>query len=260
MKILHLIIYSKSKYSDDVQEGVYENMYKVLSKYYKKYNNNVKTYFIKYNNNVKKTYGKDYIINDDIIHIDGEESFIPGILEKCIVAFKIFSNIEYDYMVRSNISTIIEFNNLITYLNNKPIEYYGSGKLVNLQWNGGGINDSTWYNTIFASGTSIILTNTAVKNIISDEEKMRKNIIDDVSIGIYVREYHKDIKPHQIDSKYFEEVPLFFKDTDESINNYLKTIKDKPIIFYRNKCLGIKGKDRIIDSKQMGIITNFLEL
>ena len=39
MKILHLIIYSKSKYSDDVQEGVYENMYKVLSKYYKKYNN-----------------------------------------------------------------------------------------------------------------------------------------------------------------------------------------------------------------------------
>lgn len=260
MKILHLIIYSNSKYSDDVQEGVYENMYKILSKHYKKYNKNVTTYFIKFNNNVKKTYNKDYIIVDDIIHIDGEESFIPGILEKCITAFKIFYNFNYDYMVRSNISTIINFNNFIQYLTNNPINYYGSGKLVNLQWNGGGINDSTWYNTIFASGTSIILTKNAVKNIIRDEEKIRKDIIDDVSIGIYVREYCSEVKPVQIDTKYFEEVPLFFKDTSESINNYINTIKDRPIIFYRNKCLGIKGNDRVIDYKQMSIITKFLEL
>ena len=35
MKILHIIIYSNSKFSDNIKEGTYENMQKVLSNYYK---------------------------------------------------------------------------------------------------------------------------------------------------------------------------------------------------------------------------------
>ena len=49
MKILHIIIYSNSKFSDNIKEGTYENMQKLLSNYYKKFNDNVTTYFVKYN-------------------------------------------------------------------------------------------------------------------------------------------------------------------------------------------------------------------
>ena len=153
MKILHIIIYSNSKFSDNIKKGTYENMQKVLSNYYKKFNDNVLTYFVKYNENVKSTYWTEYYIENDIIYINGKETFIPGILEKTLLAFKYLNNFDYDYLIRSNISTIIEFNRLISYLEKNPIDYYGAGKLVNLQWTGGGILDSTWYGTLFASGT-----------------------------------------------------------------------------------------------------------
>ena len=155
MKILHIIIYSESD-NNSIKEGTYENMQKLLSNYYKKFNNNVSTYFVKYDNNVKDTYGTDYYIENDIIYINGKETFMPGILEKTLLAIKYLNIFEYDYFLRSNVSTIIEFNRLISYLENNPIDYYGSGKLFNLQCSGwNGVQDSTWFGTLFASGTSI---------------------------------------------------------------------------------------------------------
>ena len=256
MKILHIIIYSNSKYSDNIDNNAYENMQKLLSNYYKKFNNNVTTYFVKYNENVKKIYNTDYHIQDDILFINGKETSIPGILDKTLLAFKYLNDIHYDYLIRSNISTIIDFDKLIKYLIINPINYYGSGKLVNLQWNGGGINDSTWYGTIFASGTSIIFTKEAINDIINNNNIIKRNIIDDVSLGIFIREY-KNIEPSQVNSKHFCEVPFFNKD-EQSINNFINDIKNRDIIFYRNKCFGIMVKNRDIDYKQMEIIIKYL--
>ena len=259
MKILHIIIYSNSKFSDNIKEGTYENMQKVLNNYYKKFNDNVSTYFVKYNEYVKNTYGKEYYIEDNIIYINGKETFIPGILEKTLLAFKYVNNFNYDYLVRSNISTIIEFNRLISYLEENPIYYYGTGKLVNLQWNGGGIFDSTWYGTLFASGTSIIFTKKAVNEIINNMNLFRMDIIDDVSFGIYVKEHKKNETLIEINKKHFYEVPNFSKDS-YSINQFIEFIKNnKDIIFYRNKCFGIYVKNRDIDYKQMDIIINAIK-
>lgn len=258
MKILHIIIYSNSKFSNDINEGTYENMQKVLNNYYKKFNDNVTTYFVKYNENVKSTYNSDYYIENSIIYINGKESSIPGILEKTLLAFKYLNNLDYDYLIRSNISTIIEFNRLISYLEKNPIDYYGAGKLVNLQWNGGGIIDSTWYGTLFASGTSIILTKKAVDEIVNNMNLVRMDIIDDVSLGIYVREY-KNITPIEINQKHFYEVPYFSKNSN-SISNFIEFIKNNnDIIFYRNKCFGIYVKHRDIDYEQMEIIINAIK-
>ena len=258
MKILHIIIYSNSKFSNDIKEGTYENMQKVLSNYYKKFNDNVSTYFVKYNEYVKSTYGTEYYIENDIIYINGKESSIPGILEKTLLSFKYLNNFNYDYLVRSNISTIIEFNRLISYLEKNPIDYYGGGKLVNLQWNGGGIFDSTWYGTLFASGTSIIFTKKAVDEIVNNMNLVRMDIIDDVSLGIYVRE-HKNITPIEINKKHFYEVPHFSKYSN-SISQFIEFIKNnKDIIFYRNKCFGIYVKNRDIDYEQMDIIINAIK-
>jgi len=258
MKIVHIIIYSESKLNDNIEAGTYENMKKLLSNYYKKFNNDVSTYFVKYNNYVKDTYGSNYYIEDDIIYVNGKESFMPGILEKTLVSFKHFNNFEFDYLIRSNISTIIEFNKLISYLENNPIDYYGSGKLVDLQWSGwNGIRDSKWYGTLFASGTSIIFTKNAINDIVANMNLVRMDIIDDVSLGIFVKEHKKHVIPKEVSKEYFCEVPYFMNNSN-SINNFIKYIKNKDIIFYRNKCFGIYVKHRDIDYKQMEVIIKHL--
>jgi|TARA_B110000114_G_scaffold173451_1_gene201062 hypothetical protein len=259
MKILHIIIYSESNINHNIKEGTYENMQKLLSNYYKKFNNNVLTYFVKYDNNIKNTHGTDYYIINDIIYINGEETFMPGILEKTLLAIKYLNISEYDYFIRSNVSTIIEFNRLISYLEINPIDYYGSGKLFNLQCSGwNGVKDSTLFGTLFASGTSIIFTKKAINDIFANMNLVRMEIIDDVSLGIFVKEYKKDVIPIEIDKNYFYEVPYFMKDSN-SIDEFIKYIKNKDIIFYRNKCFGIYVKHRDIDYEQMKIIVNSIK-
>lgn len=259
MKILHIVIYSESNINHSIKEGTYENMQKLLSNYYKKFNNKIFTYFVKYDNNIKKNYGTNYYIENDIIYIDGEETFIPGILEKTLLAIKYLNISEYDYFVRSNVSTIIEFDKLINYLESNPIDYYGSGKLFDLQcagWNG--VKDSSWFGTLFASGTSIIFTKKAIDDIMNNTNLVRMDIIDDVSLGIFVREHKKNVVPKEIDKDYYCDVPLFVKDKD-SINKFIEYIKNKNIIFYRNKCFGIYVKYREIDFIQMQIIVNVIK-
>jgi len=259
MKILHIIIYSESNINDNIKEGTYENMQKLLSNYYKKFNNNVLTYFVKYDNNIKDTYGTEYYIENNIIYIDGEESFMPGILEKTLYSIKYLNILEYDYLVRSNVSTIIEFNKLISYLENNPIDYYGSGKLINLQCSGwNGVKDSSFFGTLFASGTSIIFTKKAIDDILNNINLVRLDIIDDVSLGIFVREYKKNVIPKEIDKKHYCDVPFFLKD-ENNINSFKKYIKNNDFIFYRNKCFGIYVKHREIDYIQMQIIVNIIK-
>lgn len=259
MKILHIIIYSESNINHNIKEGTYENMQKLLSNYYKKFNNNVFTYFVKYDSNIKKTYGTDYYIENDIIYINGEETFIPGILEKTLLAIKYLNICDYDYFVRSNVSTIIEFDKLINYLENNPIDYYGSGKLLDLQCSGwNGVKDSSWFGTLFASGTSIIFTKKAIDEIMNNMNLVRMDIIDDVSLGIFVKEHKKNILPKEIKKDYYCDVPFFIKDID-STNKFIEYIKNNNIIFYRNKCFGIYVKHREIDLIQMQVIINTIK-
>mgnify|MGYP001442903660 CR=1 FL=1 len=257
MKILHLIIYSGSiESNDNITAGAYEKMQITLSNYYKKFNKDVYTYFIVYNNDIKKKYNKEYFIKDDILYIDGQENRIPGIIDKTLLSMEYLNYINYDYCVRSNISTIIEFNRLIENLKNKPIEYYGSGLIVDLQWLGMGVEDKKHFGTKFASGTSIIFTKNAVNDIIKNKSIIDRNIIDDVSFGIFVKDY-KNIEPIQIDFKYFCEVP-FFNKTLLSRNLYIENIKNNKFIFFRNKCFGIYVKNREIDAEQMEILIDSL--
>lgn len=257
MKILHLIIYSGSIESkDNITDGAYEKMKSLLSDYYKKFSNNVCTYFIVYKNDVKSKYNTDYYIEDDMFYINGTENRIPGILNKTLFALENLNHIEYDYLVRSNISTIIEFDRLIDYLNNNPIEYYGSGLLVDLQWLGNGVTDKKVLGTIFASGTSIIFTKNAVNDIIKNKQIIKRDIIDDVAFGIFVKEYKKII-PQQINIKYFCEVP-YFNTNLLSKSLFLEKIKNNNTIFFRNKCFGIYVKHREIDAEQISILIDAL--
>lgn len=192
VKILFLAIYNETPH--------YIQMYNTRLIYMNFLKNNIhKTnqtipifYFILF----KNLENKEYYLDDEkyILYIHGEETFLPGILDKTIKALDIFQNklkMEYDFVVRSNISTFMNFENVFSYLsnfNNPKTEMYYIGAMQKVKWLDpkGGIVDKQYWGTIFASGVCIIMSSALVNNIINNREKLHYNIIDDVSIGHYI--------------------------------------------------------------------------
>lgn len=243
MKFINLIIYSKR---DD-----YDNMKVILENYYKTFSN-VLTLFLAYDPNMKT----DLKLVDNILYIKGTETLIPGILNKTVKAFEyiIDKMQDYDYIVRTNISTIINFDLLANELARKPIKFYGGGKVLNLQWHGGGINDNKWFGTNFIVGTGIIFSKEAIVFIINNNDCLRQDIVDDVSFGIFFREHAYDIFPEEV-GKYIE-VPYLIKNNNEININVLNEIVSHNFIFYRNNCNFHKNRE--IDILQMQAIVELL--
>ena len=236
VKILNLVLYSDNNKS-------YIKMYNIL----RNYNNfnNIKTYFYKYDN----TIDNDIEFVDDIIKIKGEETMIPGILDKTIIALKSVENIivDYDYVIRTNISSIVNYKLLIEELEKNPITYYGGTHVMNLCWLDipFGIVDNKHFNTPFASGTNIILSKKGYKLLIDNSHFLDRTIIDDVSIGILFKKLNTCF--NHIPNK-FVSVPIILN----NLNEY-KNLLEKKNIVYRNH-----NGNRKIDVLQMNILTELL--
>lgn len=237
VKILNLVLYC-----DDVN---YNNMYNILSNYYKIFDN-VKTYFYKFNNTIEN----DIELINDVLNFKGTETMIPGILDKTLKAFKYIEKEfeDYDYVIRSNISSIIDFKLLSIELEKTPVIYYGGTLIMNLQWldNSAGIVDNRYFNTFFASGTNIIISKKGYKLLLDNINLIDRTIIDDVAIGILfklINIYHTNMLPNK-----FFCVPIL-----NNINE-INDLIEKEYIVYRNR----NDADRNIDTKQMKIITDLL--
>jgi hypothetical protein len=177
VKILHLVLLS-----DDIY---YNQMYQITRNFYTKFSPKVKTIYYQYSNTEK--FHKPYL-KDDILYIHGIESRIPGILEKTIKAFEYVKDNEYDYLVRSNISTIINFKMLEQKLIDTAVDY-ASSIILNLNWDDGvdGIIKSKHYGTNFASGTSIIFSKQLVDFILTCKDELDYTIMDDLAIGVLIK-------------------------------------------------------------------------
>lgn len=252
LKILNLIIYSND-YED------YISMYNCLNNFYKIYENcddvYVKTFFLK---NIDME--EEYRLEDNILYFKGEESLAPGIINKTLSAFEYFQKElnNYDYIVRTNISTLIDFKMLAKELTINPITFYGGGNKQNLQWIGGGIKDSTWFGTNYIEGTGIILTPNAVKFIINNINYVKRELVDDLAIAIFMREHASEKEVQNMRKNGYVYVPCFFKYSSELMiikDKITEMIKQNNIIFYRNKCCNV----RKIDAIQMSIIADILK-
>lgn len=235
LSILHLVLYSEN--------DIYNRMYNTTRQYYKKFKN-VKTIYYVFSNEISE----DYLLSDDILYIKGEETFVPGILDKTVKAFMYFEKDlrYYDYIVRSNISTIINFDLLNSELLQKPVEYSG-GMGMELQWidKPSGIIDETWFGTKFISGTAIIFSRNALRGLIQNYKLLRMDIIDDVSIAILFKHYFPDYVSDPIDQSKYLQI--------EDLNGDYEKIDTKRIIFYRNR-----NVDRNLDCIQMEEIVKLL--
>lgn len=238
MKILNLVLYSNHEHFD--------SMKRLSSLYYKQFDN-VKTIYYKFTSSIEN----DIEIEKDVLYIKGNESHTPGILFKTLKAFQYIVNLkeEFDYVIRTNISTVVNFDLLIKQIIiNSPI-YYG-GILCQLKYiaNNSGI-DPKYQNIPYVSGLGIILSMDALRYIVYNNHLIDLNVIDDVAIGILFYTYRKDIK---IKNLCYQNNILFTSDemaNEIDMNKYCDNV-----IFYRNKSMN----DRYLDIKKIKNITEYL--
>ena len=234
MKICILFIYSESDY--------YNNMLKIQQKYVHKHNN-VDSFFIKFDN----LQNDDIIIKDDIISVKGEEKYL-SILDKTIKSFELLLSNNYDYFIRTNISTIIDIEKLICSLENVPRTiYYGGARLNRLQWLDppAGIINHTYWGLLFFVGFNIVLSADLVKIMVTNKDKFKYSIIDDVAISIFL---YENVSECIINLPKYSFIP----DIHPNIDNY-KEIEKKYVI-YRNKTDNNRNDDIIMMNHFVNLI------
>lgn len=228
IKILQLILYSTDN------GGPYDKMYQITSEYYKSFPN-VTTYYYCFS----PTLETPYKLDNNILYIQGNETYTPGILEKTVKTFEYFKEDipNYQYIVRSNISTIIRFDLLELDLQKHAIDY----------------GCALCFGDQFSSGTSIIFSSDVVLNIIKKQEKLDKGVIDDVSIGNFIHSEMPEVKMKPVLNDLPEHGFYFVPKLEEQKVNVDDLIKDNKIIFFRNH-----NGDRELDANQMKQIVDAL--
>jgi hypothetical protein len=224
IKYVNLVLYSEDK--------DYKQMKEITEKYYKKFEN-VTTIYYKF----EKDITNKYEMEGNVLKIKGTESYLPGILDKTLKAIEYVVDKNYgcDYLVRSNISTIVDFELLDKELRKNPIEY-GGGLINELQMidKSGGIVDDTYFGLKYASGTAIVFSKKTLDQVIAKRDKINYKLIDDVAIGLLMRDELK--KP-------VEQVGSFLVVSDGNMPD------KKSYVFYRNR-----SSNRQTDVKNMRII------
>lgn len=215
MKILVLRVYNSS------QE------YDLMKDVHMKYDDSI---FVLLNPNLEKDW--DYNPEKRLLEIKGEESFNPGLRIKTFKALEIcLSLFDFDFLVRSNMSTVIDLNLLkekLGYLAGKSV--YG-GHAWNLQFEDhySGITKEMlekYKNLLYISGTSIILSRDNCSFLVDNYAKLTDNVVDDVAIGVLMRD------------KQLPNLYLRFEDGPST---------DRSIVFFRFK----RNEDRYKDYLRM---------
>ena len=242
VSILNLVLYS----SDN--GGPYDRMLNITNNFYKKFPF-VTTYYYCF----KPDLEKDFELNGNILYVKGDETFIPGILQKTIDAFEYFKEEipKYRYVVRSNISTIIRFDLLQEDLKNNAVGY-GCALCWNMEYNKNkaALPENT---IIFSSGTSIIFSSDVVMNIINNKDKLDMMKIDDASIGEFVQNEMPEVEMQPVLKNTKNYGFHFIPDLKEDRDKIKDLIQDNKIIFFRNN-----NGNRELDANQMAIIVDIL--
>ena len=213
MQILNLVLHSNTP--------IYNEMYAITNEHYKKYTN-VKTVYYVFSD-IENEY--EYDPETNILQIKGNETFVPGIMHKTIKAFEFFRDEfrNYDYIVRPNVSSIVNFDNLCNELENNPMNYGGLWMHIA---DGStspdyGIIDNRFANLNYASGTCIILSKNAFTLLLDGLHLCDDSAVDDVSIGDFIHKHTEYTFTH-LTKVVFTTEDHFLKNMHNNANDKLK--------------------------------------
>ena len=155
----------------------FENHYIEMQAIWKKYMNthpNIVSYFIKSDKNIQD----NVVLDGNTIYVKNEESLIPGIYYKTIEAIKYcLKNIDYDYIYRTNLSSLLDMDQMYSFIIKNKIEYGGVVGYHN--------------NISFASGSGFFISRDASIYLLENQPDVDKELPDDVLIGyIMTKKYN----------------------------------------------------------------------
>jgi hypothetical protein len=160
-----------------------------------------------------------------ILDIREPECYVPGVLNKTVKALEISRDLfDFDVLVRSNMSTVINYAQLEQTLSKHSYTYIYGGNMNVLNWidDANGITEDKLNDirfTHYASGTSIVMSKNVCDFIIDNQQLLDRSLIDDVAIGVML----KNVFPFNFMSQYTEII-------SENIHNI-----DINTLFYRHK-------------------------
>lgn len=138
-------------------------VYQEFRKIYQEYlysNPNIKVFFV---------YGNQHTFEPqeyDLIYDDVEENYYPGMITKTIKAMEfIDKNYEYEFLVRTNLSTFWDFDRLLSRLDKQPKQKCVTGTLRQCKYKGK-------QSPLYVAGVNLVLSNDMVKEIIKHKEEM----------------------------------------------------------------------------------------
>lgn len=187
--------------------------------------------FVTYSNDLLEDYKYDH--TERTLYLRGNESYIPGILIKTITAIKLCMTLfDFDVIIRSNISTVINHYRLEELLNSIHGDHIYGGPINFLECvdEFAGITTSI-FNDIrglrYISGTGIILSKNLCTYLVDNKELLNYNIIDDVSIGSLLVNTPINIESNFVLGPAFDKNVVFYRfRSDHIFGNREKDIKD----------------------------------
>jgi len=236
-RILNMVLFSHG--------DSYDEMYNLSRQYYRSFDN-VRTVYYTFSGDVNDT-SKPYV-ESDILYLPGEETYMPGILSKTLKTFSYFYDTQYDYYVRTNISTIVNFNLLSKALQYHKIEYGGGRNFYIYQGyrdSGCGVTDDTHVGLSYAAGTCIVLSRDMFRKVVENQSRLDMNVIDDVAIGKMIKDAF-NVESFDLNVNY-----KHYKETYESYDEMVEYIPYT--ICYRNR-----SNDRKTDVINMRAIVGML--
>jgi len=170
--LLNLIMYNDDAY--------YNRMRDILRRYLSTLSDHVMYLFYCYSETIQE----DYVIEGDTLYIKGVESFVPGTADKTFKALRIVLDLyEFTHIVRSNISTIINFDLLTKYMAAHNVEYGGYLTYVVQQPNPFYGVTAKHFGITFVSGSCIIMSRATV-SMLADSHNIDYTTTDDMNIGV----------------------------------------------------------------------------
>jgi hypothetical protein len=197
-KLIILIIMSNNNDNTDKKTNeCYAKMKQLTQLYLDLYKEHIKYYFIEY----KDTLTTEVYENNVDLWFKGTESIIPGIYNKTIQAIEYINKTHnYDFIMRTNISSFLHIDNILLHLNKVEKTNYAGGP---------GVDN-------FISGTGIFMSRD-VGNILVENQSIEQ-MHDDVLIskilhsnGILLKTMRN--KWHQFISNNFNEHINFSNET-----------------------------------------------
>jgi len=179
---------------------------------------------------------EEVVLKDDTLYCKRKESFVPGILEKTLDAMNYcIHHYSFDYMIRTNLSSFWNFNELLKLGETLPQTKCVSASIVTYAEKKAALHP--YFNKPFPSGAGILISRDIVELFCASRSEFDKDLPDDVALGQFL--FNRDIPV--LPAKRFDLIKNTVSITKESIQS---TVNQDTHFHYR-----VKGVDRQYDNR-----------